>query len=155
MRRYENRPPPHLLQCLYDDRVVWPPEVQEGAADCCDRCELAYCFLRILLSGSGEPHRLWGVHCVSTENHSGSDYPVRVRRVCVDLSGRAREMESHCLVSLHYRCGGVCLLGQTLAQKSFIRRRCSIDFGSILDKMIGSQTASKCVCLRLTRSRAF
>src|SRR5580658_3498422 len=109
---YENRTSTDLLKYFYDRRLVRPPQIPQGAADRRHRGELADRLFRILLSGACQSHRLRPIHRVSTEDHSGSGHPVRLRGVRVLLSGRKPEVELRLVVPLHRGRGDFRVLGQ-------------------------------------------
>ena len=78
---------------IYDLRLVWPPEIpQRGLVEGGAR-ELGNRFLRVLLSGAGEPHWLLRIQCGAIENNAGGNYAFRVLRFFRLLFGRTAEME--------------------------------------------------------------
>ena len=108
---YENNSAAVLLEYFYDDGVVRAFEVQEHAAD---PGELGDCVLRVLLPGAGKSIWLWGVHSISIEDHSGSDYAGRIYCVCVALFWRGAEVKLRGVVAVYPGGRGVCVLGQAV-----------------------------------------
>src|SRR5882762_10344728 len=113
--RHENHSPSPLLEYLHDNRLVRPPEIPQGSAFRRHRRELADRVRGVLLSSSGEPHRLRRIHSVSIENHPGSDHAMRVRRVRLVVSGRRNQMEPRGLVPVSGGCSNIRLLGEIVA----------------------------------------
>src|SRR5580693_8852291 len=59
------------FQYFYDICVVRPPEASASSVDCRDPGQLADRPGRILLSGAGQPDRLWRIHRLPIEDHPG------------------------------------------------------------------------------------
>jgi hypothetical protein len=111
---YDHHCAADLLEYFHDYRVVRSPAVPAGAVAYGDSGELDDRIPGILLSGAGEPDRVWGIYGVSIEGNSGGDHTLRVRSVCMGVPRRTREVESRGVVFVFGWGGGVCVLGEVV-----------------------------------------
>src|SRR5688572_26421857 len=75
----ENHCTAHHLQYLHDVRLVWTSQVQGLAVMDGDSGELADRIFRVLLSSTGQSHRLRPVFNRPVKNYTGSDHTGRFR----------------------------------------------------------------------------
>src|ERR1700683_5221792 len=105
------------LKYIHDLRVVRALEAQIRADRRGHRDQLADRLRRILFSSSGQSNRLWALHRLSIEGHSGVRHAGGVRRLRILLFGRTDSLELRGLISVYLGRGGVCLLGTTLVAR--------------------------------------
>src|ERR1019366_5060122 len=81
------------VECFYDLRLVWTPEVQGSGTVEGDPGELGDRVLRVLPAGAGEPDRLPGILRGPVEGDPGGDHAERVWRLLRVLLWRPAALE--------------------------------------------------------------
>src|SRR5215469_15339145 len=116
MATNDHRRPALHIQHVYDVRLVRASEAPLDSVVAGGDLQLADRVRRILLPGSGQPHRLWPLQRLSAENYSGIGHPGGVRRLRILLSRRRPALELRGLLRVHPGGGRVRLLGEVMPE---------------------------------------
>jgi len=100
-KKHENYPPAHYFEYLYDLCLVRPSQVPNFRSLESDSGELGNRLLRVLLSGSGEPHRVLRIQHRTTEDHARGHHALGLLGFLGPLSRRENEVELRGGIRLH------------------------------------------------------